>query len=259
MIEAISEQYNMGFFWTWILLWTRMGGVLIALPGVGTDAIPQNFKNSVALMLGLAMCLSGEIAPVPENLVDGGLMMGSEFLIGYILGAIPSFIVNSLSVTGQVVSGSIGLGMANMIDPSIGQSMSVLSRIESSLATMVFLLIDGHHVIFRAAGGVWDHPPIGSFHPDMETAMFLLDRFGDAFELAIICSSPVMVSILITQFVLGIITKSVPQVNIFIISLPLTIGMGLYVTVFTFPGMINNIVAALSELETHAVQALWLN
>ncbi len=206
-------------------------------------------RLSIAVLIGLAATMAGVTAPEPKHMVDGGLMLASEFTLGYLLATIPALIVSSLAITGQVVSGTIGLGFANLIDPSIGQSLAILARIESLVATLVFLLVDGHHVIIRAVTGYGGDLPIGTFYPGVDTGMFFLERFSAVFEVAIVCSAPILVSILVTQFVLGLITKSVPQVNIFIISLPLTIGMGLYITAYTFPGMVENILVEFNQME----------
>ncbi|MCB0344657.1 MAG: flagellar biosynthetic protein FliR [Bdellovibrionales bacterium] len=254
MSADLSSYYDVSFLWTLFLLTTRSTGILFALPGVGTSQIPALVRMSVAILIGLAATTSGVKAPQPEHLIDGGLMVISEFTLGYLLATIPAMIVSSLAITGQVVSGTIGLGFANLIDPSIGQSLAILARIESLVATLVFLLVDGHHVIIRAVTGYGGNLPIGSFYPGMETGLFFLERFSAVFEVAIICSAPILVSILVTQFVLGLITKSVPQVNIFIISLPLTIGMGLYITAYTFPGMIENLLGEFDQMEEYVGQ-----
>lgn len=244
----------MSFAWAWLLLTARASGILFVVPGIGTSEVPTQIRVLIAALTGLMATMAGGRAPEPQHLVDGGLMLISEFTLGYLLGVIPALIVSSLSITGQVVSGTIGLGFANLIDPSIGQNVAILARIESLVATLVFLLVDGHHVIMRAVTGYGGNLPIGSFHPGMDTGMFFLERFASVFEVAVVCSAPILVSILVTQFVLGLITKSVPQVNIFIISLPLTIGMGLYITAYTFPGMIENLLEEFEQLEEYTGQ-----
>ncbi|MCB0360364.1 MAG: flagellar biosynthetic protein FliR, partial [Bdellovibrionales bacterium] len=236
-----SDQFDFLFLWTWFLISTRATGLLIAAPGIGSQEIPATAKMLFSFILGFAIAISGVQATEPATAVDGVLMVVSEFLLGWAIAFIPQLIVSSLSVSGQVISGSIGLGFANLIDPSIGQSVSILSRVQIMVATLVFLLIDGHHVLIRALAG-FEGMPLGGFLPSFQLADFLLVRFAASFELGVICAAPILVSILVAQFVLGLLTKSVPQVNIFIISLPLTIGMGLYILAFTFPGIVQNLV-----------------
>ena len=251
MVELLSDLYDFSFLWTWLLLAARGIGLLLVLPAIGTQQVPAPVRMILAFIMALAIALSGVKAEMPENTIDILAVIGMEFVLGSLIATIPLMILSALSITGQVVSGTIGLGMANLIDPSIGQNVSMLSRVEVLLATALFVAIDGHHEVVRAMVGVDGTGQLGLFKPNMDLAMYFLHRFSESFDLAILCSAPILVSILLTQFVLGLITKSVPQVNIFIISLPLTIGMGLYITAFTFPGVIENLLADFSYLDEH--------
>ena len=233
-----------------------MGAMMFALPGIGTEQVSAKFRATLSFAMAAAVATSGIEAPFPKDLAHAGMMVISEILLGYLLGSLPSYIINSLAVTGQVVSASIGLGMANMIDPSIGQNISVLSRIQVLVATVVFLLLDAHHIIIRAASGLGESIPLGTFVPDMATSVLLLERFHAVFAFAISVSAPVLVTVLITQFVLGLLTKFIPQVNVFIVSLPLSIGLGLFITIFTFTGMVERFIEELTELEENVMSVV---
>jgi flagellar biosynthesis protein FliR len=235
--------------WTWFLLFTRLSGVLFVLPGIGTDEVPMTFRASIAMLLAAVMTAAGAHAASPGSLAEGALMIGTEFLLGYVLGVIPAMIVYSLSVAGQVSAAAIGLGQATLIDISLGESISVLARIEAMIATAIFLLIDGHHVVLRAAFSTMNDVGIGMFRPSPELAALFVDRFQASFDLAITVSGPVLVTILLTQFVMGLLTKFVPQVNIFIISLPLTIAVGLFVTEFTLPALVRVLLSQFNLVE----------
>lgn len=226
--------------WAWFLIFVRLEGLMVSLPGIGTDQVPGTFRNALALALSFSLAMTGLKAVIPETAAEGGLMIACEFILGYLIGAIPSYIISSLAIAGQTTSGAIGLGQANMIDPSLGESIAVLARLGMLVGTVVFLTLDGHHILIRAASSTVGDIGLGVFRPDASTAKLLMERFSRAFELAIVISAPILVTLLVTQFVLGLITKFIPQVNIFIISLPLTIGIGLYITEFTFPGVANH-------------------
>ncbi|MCC6220147.1 MAG: flagellar biosynthetic protein FliR [Deltaproteobacteria bacterium] len=249
MTELLSDSLDLSILWTWFLLLVRASALLWVLPGIGTSEVPDMIRGSVAIVLSAAIALACDRAPMPSNLIDGGLMVTVEFMLGYLLGAIPLFILSGLAVSGQVTNGAIGLGQANMIDHSLGEQVSVLSKIEMTIGTIIFLLIDGHHAVIRAFAGIDGNVRLGTFTTDMSTADILIDRFRATFELAVITSAPILVTLLVTNFVLGLLTKAVPQINIFIISLPLTIGVGLYIIAFTFPGLTENVVQEFQLLE----------
>lgn len=235
--------------WSWFLLSTRTSGLFLALPGIGNEHVPAPIRASVAMVIGALIAGSGVRAQLPDALAYGIIMLFFEFVFGYLIGALPAYIIGGLAVSGQIIAGAIGLAQANMIDPSLGESVSIISRIKMQLAVLVFLLIDGHHVMFRALANIDSTLAPGSFQPDISTAYFLLSRLETSFQFAVIVSAPILVTMLVTQFVLGLLTKSVPQINIFIISLPLTLGLGLFILVFMMPSVMQMMISEFSSLE----------
>lgn len=236
--------------WTWVLLFVRTTGMFHSLPGIGTDQVPESFRMIPSIALAAAITVSGVTAPFPETMGEAGAMVAAEFCLGFLLGAIPAFLIGGLAVAGHVIAGSIGLGQANMIDPSLGESISIISRIKTQVGVLIFLLLDGHHTVIRAVSTPIEGLAIGQFRPTMDTATLLIGRFISSFELAVVVAAPVLVTALITQFILGLITKFVPQVNIFIISLPLSVLVGLYIVaagVHLMSGQLTSEVVLLDE------------
>ncbi len=260
-MRAVPELAGIDFtsLWTWALLFIRMTGLFTSMPGIGTEQVPETLRILPALIIAACVAATGTTATFPQSLADGGLMAVTEFLLGYVLGAIPAFVMSGLTVAGQVISGSIGLGQANMIDQSLGESVSVLSRLKSQVAILVFLSIDGHHAMLRAASMTAGDLGIGMFRPGMETTTILLNRFIASFELALSISAPVLVTALVTNFVLGLVTKFVPQVNIFIISMPLAIIVGFFIVAATFTGLALHTEYQLSLIDEFAQRVLMAN
>ncbi len=238
-------------FWTWFLLFTRFTALLYSLPGIGTEEVPMPVRVTLAIVISSVLTISGAMATLPIHLAEAGLMILTEFALGYLLGAIPLYIVGSLAVAGQVTAASIGLGQASMIDPSLGEHVSVLGRLQALMAVAIFLIVDGHHVVISAASDFTTHFGIGFFRPDANTAQLLVERFSHSFELAVVVSGPILVTILVTQFVLGLLTKFVPQVNVFIVSLPLTIGVGLFIAAYTLPSLGRQLIKEFSYTEEY--------
>lgn len=172
-----------------------------------------------------------------------------EFAFGAIMSLLPSLILGGLLVSGQVVAGVIGLGQANMIDRSLGESVSVIAKINVYVGTIIFLLINGHHVVIKAASsnlGFIQHLTNENLGKSVQ---ILVTCFSESFELAIVISSPILIATLVSQFLLGLITKFVPQVNIFIISLPLSVLMGFYILSFTMEPLSGKIIGEFTKLE----------
>ncbi len=250
-MDLVDKTLNINWtpFWTWLLVSTRLIGVFSIIPAVGTNQIPIFARTSISIVIGVVFVFSGMSAAMPENMVEAAVMLLTEFILGFILGFVPSMIIGAVAVSGQVTTGAIGLGQANMMDPSLGAQVAILARIQSLIAGVVFLLINGHHSVIRAASDAFGSVGVGKFDPNINVVMLLIDRFSHAFELAVSLSAPILVTVLIANFVLGLITRFVSQVNIFIISLPLTIIMGLYITIYTTSGLVEHLIKEFSYLE----------
>jgi len=249
MTTVSDLLFDFGGLWAWVMLIARTAGVLSVLPGIGTEQVGRGFRFQAALFIATAVVISGVKVELPDSFLAGGCMLASEFMLGWIIGAIPTFVLSGLAVAGQVESQAIGLGMANLIDPSLGGNVSILSMIKTWFATMVFLLLDGHHMMFRAIADVGAGERIGTFYPDYGISELLRLALERAFDIAAAVRAPVLISTVRAQFVLGLLTRAVPQVNIFIVSLPLTVGMGLFIITFSFPGIAELMVVEFARLE----------
>lgn len=248
----LIDNIDFSIFWAWFLLFMRFTGVLLILPGIGSDQIPGITKLLAAIAFATAATAAGHQAVPPETLAQGGLMVMVEFILGFVLALLPAIVIGGISCGGQASAGVIGLAHASMIDPSLGETVSVIARLQVMLGTIIFLALDGHHAIIRAASATITETGLGLFHPDMSTAEFLIERFRSSFELGMMVAGPIFVTILVAKFILGLITKFVPQINVFIIALPLTIFLGLYVTVYSMSGFSMQITKEFARIEESA-------
>lgn len=246
LIDDIGINYTP--FWTFILILSRLSGMFSIAPGIGTDQIPTFAKSAAALGISTALVIAGMRADAPTSVPEAGLMLVSEYVLGFVIGFLPMMIIGGVMVAGQVTTGAIGLGQANIIDPSLGESVAVLARIQSLIGGALFLLIDGHHILIKAVANMIGDIGIGTFRPGFDCATLIIERFASAFDLAVSVSAPILVALLVTQFILGLITKFESKINIFIISLPLTILIGLYITVYTFDGLTEHLTREFNKL-----------
>lgn len=248
-MDLPDVQIDFTFFWTWFLIFTRFTGVFYAIPGIGTDQVPEYFRYLPSVIISLAAVLGGMSVPYPETIAEGSYMMFSEFALGWLFGIIPSLTLSGLAVAGQLAAGTVGLAQANMIDMSLGEAVSVISRLKAQIGTLLFLAVDGHHAVIRAASGLLSDIGIGKFQPSFESFHILFGRFENSFHLAIIVSAPIIVSSLLTQFALGLITRFVPQLNVMVVTMPLMLLAGLFIIGLTCMAMTSHIYQDLTFVE----------
>lgn len=242
--------------WTFFLLNVRFFAFLIVVPGIGMGERGIMVRTPAILVFSAAAMSAGAVAAVPSN---AGLMIASissEFLIGSILGFIPMLLIAGVQTAMQLSSTTMGIGMGNLMDPTLGMQVSDLSRILGDIAVILFLMFDGHHVMLYAASGLAGEIVPGSFLLSENSLNMLIDRTSRVFEMGVILSAPVIVALFLTQFMMGLISKAVPSFNVFMNSFPLTIGIGLFLTILSMPDIKDVIIRDITGLENLAAIAL---
>ncbi len=254
---AIYILQNLDVLWTFTLLIARYTGVFSMVPGIGQGVEGLRVRMPAIVVLTLASLPTMKPSPLPPDYVIMAAALGSEFIFGFLVGLVPKIIIAGVQMGAQLASTTMGLSASALFDPSTGSVASDLSRLQSDLTIVMFLLLGGHYVMMEAVAGLSGQFTPGAFTFDLPTAEFLAQRCGEIFKIGVMVSAPVMVALLLTQFVMGIVSRAVPTVNIFIVSFPLTVGIGLVLTVVSLPEVMkylnnqftasDNIVSALVE------------
>lgn len=233
----ILEQLPLVY--SFVLLVTRYFAMLMILPGIGLGDRGAIVRGPAACVLAYAsLCGTEKYAALPDHWLS---MLGAgvfELLFGAALGLLPLFVVAGVQTGAAVASTTMGLGAASLFDPTSGTTVPELARIFGDLTVIVFLAIGGHYAVIYAASGLGESfVPGGSFSIS-DAAQLLVSQTADVFRLGVMVSAPIVVALLLTQFVMGLISKVVPTVNIFIISFPLTIGIGLILAMLVLPEIV---------------------
>lgn len=222
--------------YTFILLFSRYAGFFLVVPGIG-GMVGMSLRIPAMILMAIASTKVSLKAVFPESIGVMAADIGFEFLMGMIIGFIPLMIVSGAALATQLASNMMGLNASNIIDPASGNAVGALTKIIEELMILVFLIVGGHYVLIEIVAGVDSEIAPGVFRLDESILEFLVKRVGHIFEAGVILSVPVVVSLLLTQFVMGLISKAVPSINIFIISFPITIGIGLILISMSLPEM----------------------
>lgn len=229
----IAERLDV--VWTFMLLLSRFSGFFSIIPGLGEGSKGLTIRIPAIAILSYCSMVDGQYAPVPSNIVILGVELGFEYLLGMLIGTIPLLIVNGVQTGAQLASSSMGFGANQLLDPTTGGNVSDLGRLMGDLTTILFLIMGGDHVVLQAVSGFSGSLVPGSYVITELSAQLFIDRAGDMLRVGILLSAPVVVALLLTQFVMGLLSRAVPTINIFIVSFPLTIGIGLFLSVIALP------------------------
>jgi len=235
--------------WTFMLLFTRYVGFFYIIPGLGEGAKGITIRLPAVAILSFVSMQTAVYAPPPSDVFVLCATMAMEFLLGTLFGMVPLLIVSGAQTAAQLASTSMGFGAGQLFDPTTGGSVADLGRLLGDLTVILFLLLGGDHVAIHAVSGFAGKLTAGSFMMTDLTVNLFIERTGDIFRVGVLLSAPVIVALLLTQFVMGLVTKAVPTVNIFIVSFPLTIGIGLFLTIAALPDMMQFMVKEISGLD----------
>ena len=230
---ALLERLDVG--WTFLLLATRYMVFLMLVPGLGGGISGVTLRYPAALILAFVSFKMQRVVDVPPHVVDMVLQIVSEVLLGAVVATVPMLIVAGAQTAGHLATGTMGLNGAQMFDPATSTQLSDLSRIYSDLTILLFLLLGGHYIAIAGLSGLSVDIQPGSFVLSGEGLRTLVDQSGRIFQIGCLIAAPVVTALLLTNFVMGIISKAIPTVNIFIISFPLTIGVGFAISIIALP------------------------
>lgn len=236
-----------------VLVLTRVAGIFAALPVFGGQRVPMQLKVVAVLMITLVCFPVLSVTPpaMPNDVFAlGGLLLG-EVAIGLALAFIAQIIFSAVEFGGQIVGMQMGLTISQIIDPSQGGQVQIMSVLQALFATLIFLSLNIHHLFIRAIVDSFSIIPLGGWHMNGDIVTFLVRQATDVFVIGIRLAAPVMVSLLLTSVALGIMARAFPQMNIFMISLPLNIGIGFVVLGMTLMVYIHVLEVSFGQVKGH--------
>lgn len=222
-----------------LLVLLRVSSMLLLLPVLGHQLVPAQAR------LGLIGIVSFLIYPVvrhtlpeiPVTPIMLGLLAGQEVLIGAMIGLLAQLMFGAIQMAGQVMSYQMGMAIANVFDPSSSAQIAIVGQIAVVLAMLLWLAVGAHHAMLLSLADSFTLFPIGhAWH--MQGWDMLNDTAAALFSLSIRLSAPVLLLMLLAYAALGLLSRAVPQIQIFFVSFPLTISLGLIVFALSLPAFI---------------------
>lgn len=225
---SILSPRNLVLF---IVVFTRMGGMLSSAPLFSTFPIPRQVKawflaTVTFLIFPIIMVQSG--FQMPTSIPELFIILLKEFMIGYLIGFLANLVFIGVEMAAEIISLQMGLSMAQALDPASGEQTPVIAQAYSFMAAMVFLGINAHQQLFYAVYKSFQAIPIGyGFLINGTIVQQVLYLTGQMFTIAFGVALPIFAVLLMTDVLLGFTAKMMPQMNIFMVAMPLKIYIGL--------------------------------
>lgn len=266
-----------------VLVLARTGGVIVSAPFWGGRMVPGLVRFVVAVVVSVAVYplatrtlaeTARDSFRLDEDLSLFVLLvaLGAESLLGLGLGWVAQFLFTGMRVAGQVVEIRMGLGLSQLLDPQDGGQTTTLSTLFELVAVLVFFSLNGHLLLIQALAASYQlfplslervRPALSGLPVATETVPTLarpsvvaflagvVSSAGTIFAIALRISAPVVVGLLLSDLLLGIMSRTIPQMNIFVVSLPLQLALGLVVLFFSLPALVWFCTAQFSLLNEH--------
>ncbi len=213
-----------GFFWVFV----RVSIIVFMLPLFGARGVPALCKVGLSVAMALVLLPVVPAPPTyPITLADVLLGILSEALVGLVLGLAVRILFASVQVAGQFMAFQMGFAMAAALDPNTGTRSTVLSQFLYFTMILVFFSINGHHLFIRALAASFEmiSPYSFSFSPSIPEIIISISV--QMFVIALKIAAPIMIALFLSNLCLGIVARTVPQVNILMVGFPINIGIGM--------------------------------
>ena len=218
-----------------LLCLARVIALVASIPAFTSSQIAGRIKIGLAVMTSLLLfpAMAPFTPKVALSLTEFGLFIVNEVLLGVMIGLVTQMVFAAINFGGTVIGYQMGFAAANIFDPQTTQQLSLMSQFVNILALMAFLALDVHHFFFRAIIESYTVLPPGYLDFSQRAVQELMRLASHMFVLGVKSSAPVLALLLITNLVLGILARVFPQLNVFMLSFPLNIGIAFLVISLT--------------------------
>jgi flagellar biosynthesis protein FliR len=213
---------------TFMLVFARIGAMVMLLPGLGESNIPVRIKLGIALMLALIILPLHRTAYHIDLQSTNALlvMMIHEIVVGIVLGATARVTLSALQVGGAVIAQQMGLGFVTSVDPTQGQQGVVIGNFLTLLGVTLLFATDSHYLVIAALNDSYNIFSPGDLTPSGDIAALATRAFSAAFKIGMQLSAPFLVFGLVFNIGLGVLARLMPQMQVYFVGVPLSILAG---------------------------------
>jgi len=207
-----------------VLVFFRIVAVLWLIPVFPSRSISLPFKVGFAMVVAVLLV---NVVPVTQPLGSDpyllALLIAKEVMVGLVIGFVIRLMVVAVQAAGEIISLQSGFAFARVVDPGFGQQTTVLDQFHYLLAMMIFFAMDAHHMLIAALVRTFQELPLGAASFSEGTLGYLVASTGKVFALGLRIGAPVIVALLLIEVSLGLLSRLIPQMNIFVEGLPLKV------------------------------------
>ncbi len=243
---------NSKLIFIFFLIMARLGGMVSTAPVFSRREV---FPIARLLIVFWTASVLIYVVPLPRVMPVGavGFIMAfiCEAFLGFIIGFTMDIFVTGIELAGNLMDSQAGLSVASMLDPSSGRQITLLSLLLKWVALILFLLVDGHHLVLSALVHSFQILPVGG-HFNLAAGSYEVIKIASyIFFLGVQLSAPVLLIIFLVDFGFGILNKVAEQVNVFQLGFQIKPSVSLFIFWLTAPGIVSSVNLILEHISDH--------
>lgn len=237
------------YYLTFLLVLVRIASYLFTIPVLSMRQISSVVKLAIVLVMAVVTTSSLSAQQIIVNsVIELGFLVLQEALLGFILGHVSTIIFLGVQSAGDLIDFAAGLKMSASYDPITGVSSSLYSSVYNWIAVILFFNMNGHHYLVKGIMNSFYFLELGQEYLHLlkvESFIYLISRF---FLISIQLALPVGIVLYLVDIILGMISKVIPQINVFLLGMPAKIGISFIVHLFLIVGVVQSISWALDSV-----------
>ncbi len=207
----------------------RVGAILFTIPFLESRNVPLLVKVGLAFSVAWLLMPQLDVTPPPIDSAPLNFVIGmvSELAIGLTIGMAVQLLFMGVQLAGNVAGYQMGLAIANVVDPTSSSQIPMLSQFLNLFTVVMFISLNVHFFFIQAMMDAFELIPLWGAHISADLFELIMTLTAKAFLVAVKIGAPVIVALLVSSMALGLIARTVPQMQIFIVAMPLKIVLGL--------------------------------
>lgn len=253
-ISHLTETQILAF----ALVMLRMMAFVFAAPILSASQIPITVRVMLSVLLAVVMYPFAQLPDVTLSIENENIMLlaARELLIGIFLGFLMRMLFFAVTMAGEIISLSMGLASAQLFNPNLGVQTNVVEQFKSAIAILLFFSFNGHHFFIQGMSKSFEMLKIGNIGFNTSSFSQLSVIVGHTIEMALKMSAPVMIAVFVTNLSMGIVGRAVPQINVLMTALTVTVTVGMLVMIISMPLFVNDVTQLMHTMAQQMMTAI---
>lgn len=224
-------------FETFLLVFLRITSMLLIFPVFSAPQLPMLLRFGLGLLISFIVFHTVPVVHLSGDLYELGIAVASQIALGIIVGFVAALVFTGIQFAGELIDLQMGFAIANVLNPQTQQNITIIGEFQLAIATLVFLATDSHHFLIQGIAGSFTLVPLPFINLDPSIAGNVTLFFTQSFLIVFKIAAPVVTALFMVNVALAFMARVAPQMNVFVVGLPIQVGVGLIMMAISLPLM----------------------